>query len=113
MGGTTMGFFGFVFWMVVLCLAFRALGRWQRRRWMMAEPRGYSRPSGWYDSSEFYAARNPGIAPKRREKTEGQQEYIDALESRVSELEERLDFTERLLATRRDSEAPSATQLSS
>ena len=26
-----------------------------------------------------------------------QQQYIDSLESRVSELEERLDFTERLL----------------
>jgi hypothetical protein len=99
-----MGFFGFVFWMVVLCLAFRALGRWQRRRWMMAEPRGYGRLSGWYDSSEFYSPRNPGIAPKRREKTEDQKDYIDALESRVSELEERLDFTERLLAGRRETE---------
>jgi hypothetical protein len=103
-GGTAMGFFGFVFWMVVLCFAFRALGRWQRRRWLMAEPRGYGRPSGWYDSSEFYAPRNPGLAPRRQEKTEDQREYIDALESRVSELEERLDFTERLLSERRQTE---------
>jgi hypothetical protein len=32
------------------------------------------------------------------------QDYIDALESRVSELEERLDFTEQLLAERRQAE---------
>lgn len=91
-----MGFFGFVFWMIVLWLAFRACSRWQRRRWMAVGPRGY----GWYDSSEFYVPRNPGPAP-RREKSEDQQEYIDSLESRISDLEERLDFTERLLATRK------------
>ena len=32
------------------------------------------------------------------------QEYIDSLESRVSELEQRLDFTEQLLAERRQTE---------
>jgi hypothetical protein len=32
------------------------------------------------------------------------QDYIDALETRVSELEERLDFTEQLLAERRQTE---------
>jgi hypothetical protein len=73
---------------------------------MAVGPRGY----GWYDSSEFYAPRNRELAP-RREKAEDQQEYIDALESRISDLEERLDFTERLLATR---PAPqSASQVSS
>jgi len=34
---------------------------------------------------------------------EDRQDYIDSLESRISELEERLDFTERLLATKRES----------
>jgi hypothetical protein len=104
----TMGFFGFVFWMVVLCLAFKALGRWQRRRWMAVGPRGY----GWYDSGEFYVSRKPRLA-RSREKSEGQQEYIDALESRVSDLEERLDFTERLLASRQQAAAPTATPQSS
>lgn len=105
-----MGFFGFVFWMVVLCFAFRALGRWQRRRWMLAQPRGYGQAGGWYDSSEFYAPRNTGIAPRRREKTGEQREYIDALESRVSELEERLDFTERLLTERQHREGSAPVQ---
>jgi hypothetical protein len=44
---------------------------------------------------------------KGREKLPNQQEYIDSLETRVSELEERLDFTERLLAERRESAASS------
>ncbi|MFL5547813.1 MAG: hypothetical protein ACJ8AQ_09705 [Gemmatimonadales bacterium] len=33
---------------------------------------------------------------------EVRQDYIDSLESRISELEERLDFTERLLASRQE-----------
>ncbi len=44
------------------------------------------------------------MAPKPAPRSEAQQEYIDSLESRVSELEERLDFTERLLANRGEKE---------
>jgi hypothetical protein len=94
-----MGFLGFVFWLVVLCLAFRAWNRWQRRRWMAVGPAGYTRFNGWYDSSEFYAPRKREMPT--RDESRDQQEYIEALESRVSDLEERLDFTERLLADRR------------
>ena len=36
----------------------------------------------------------------RFEEAERQQSYIDALEARVTELEARLDFTERLVSTR-------------
>jgi hypothetical protein len=99
-----MGFFGFVFWMVVLCLAFRALGRWQRRRWVAVGPNGYRPQTGWYDSSEFYTPRRE-LNPKRKG-PDDQQSYIDALETRVSELEERLDFTERLLAERKETPSP-------
>jgi hypothetical protein len=101
----TMGFFGFVFWMVVLWLVFRMCIRWQRRRWMAVGPRGYGQVGGWYDSSEFYAPGKRRVAP-RREQSEDQREYIDALESRVSDLEERLDFTERLLASRQEEANP-------
>jgi hypothetical protein len=67
---------GWIFW-VPLILMFMMMRRrhWQRR----AEMREY-RP--------------------RFEEVERQQNYIDALESRVTELEARLDFTERLVATR-------------
>jgi hypothetical protein len=93
-----MGFFGLLFWLAVAWLAFRVMRRWG---YCASGPRGYGRmESGWYDSSEFYAPRNPQHAPSRGETSSNQQEYIDALESRVSELEERLDFTERLLSGR-------------
>ena len=93
-----MHFFGMIFWLVILLIAFRAFRR--RERWAMMGPRGYGRYGGWYDSSEFYTPRSRGIEPKSREQLQSQQEYIDSLETRVSELEERLDFTERLVAGR-------------
>ena len=97
-----MGFFGFLFWTIVLCFAFRALGRWQRRRWMTTGPQGYGPYNGWYDSGQFYGRHSRKLERKRRAVPEDQQAYIDALETRVTELEERLDFTERLLAERRE-----------
>jgi hypothetical protein len=87
-----MHFFGMVFWIVVLWFALRA---WRRSdRCVPAGPRGYW--PGWYrrDRYDVPAAPAPRGQPDRRD------EYIDSLETRVSELEERLDFTERLLAGR-------------
>jgi uncharacterized protein YceH (UPF0502 family) len=84
-----MGFFGFVFWMVVIWMIIRHMQRREGRRMVGAT-------SGWYDSGEFYSPRK---ARKQARKALGDQtQYIESLESRVSELEERLDFTERLLA---------------
>jgi hypothetical protein len=95
-----MGFFGFVFWMVVLWVAFRWWTRYERRT------AGYAPQNGWYDSGEFYGRRPRKLDRKLEKKlarsADDQQAYIDSLESRVSELEERLDFTERLLAERRE-----------
>jgi len=102
MGGKTMGFFGFLFWMAVIWFAVRTWRRWRRERWVTAGPRGHGSYSGWYDSSEFYSPRPREIAANGGEKLQDQQAYIDSLESRVSELEERLDFTERLLASRQE-----------
>jgi hypothetical protein len=93
-----MHFFGMIFWLAIIWIAFRAFRR--RERWAMMGPRGYGRYGGWYDSSEFYAPGRRGIEPKSREQLQDQQKYIDSLETRVSELEERLDFTERLVAGR-------------
>jgi len=92
-----MGFFGFVFWIVVVWMVIRYLQRREGRRMIGS---GGSLPnSGWYDSGEFY---KKGDKRKRARQVLGdQQEYIESLERRVSELEERLDFTERLLAERR------------
>ena len=75
-----MGFFGMLFWIAVIWLAVKAF-------------RGYAgcaRASGSFDRSY------------RSQPLDHQQPYIDALESRVAELEERLDFTERLVAGRQE-----------
>jgi hypothetical protein len=89
-----MGFFGMLFWIVVLWFVIRALHR--SDRCVAIEPRGYW--PGWYRRDRY------GMPDARAKRTrpDAQQEYIDSLESRLSELEERLDFTERLLADRQE-----------
>ena len=69
-----MGFFGLIFWIVVLPLVTR---RWRRRRW-----------ERWRDHQMRFRL------------VDDQQSVIDALETRVGQLEERLDFTEQLLNSR-------------
>jgi hypothetical protein len=94
-----MGFFGFLFWIAVLWFAFRAWRRWESRQMRRAR---YGSYDGWYDSGEFYGRRRGSPEAKQLQNVEEQQTYIDALERRVNDLEERLDFTERLLAERRE-----------
>jgi hypothetical protein len=86
-----MGFFGMVFWILVLWFAIRALRRSQR-----CAPVGPRSFPGWY-GRELHDPRE--VAPPAI-RSGDRQEYIDSLESRITELEERLDFTERLLAGR-------------
>ena len=87
-----MGFFGMLFWILVLWFAIKW---WRRSEHCVAVgPRGYW-PEGY--------RRHRYPMPERTEpspRVGDRQEYIDSLESRISELEERLDFTERLLANR-------------
>jgi hypothetical protein len=78
-----MGFYGMLFWFAVLWFAFRVF-----RSWSCGSRRG------WADRHV-----EPGDAP------EDQRPYIESLESRIAELEERLDFTERLVAGKRESVA--------
>jgi hypothetical protein len=74
---------GWLFWLVVGFLIWRlASSCGRRRRWERLGEGGASRVS--------------------REQ-EDQRSYVEALETRVSELEERLDFTERLIAGRKES----------
>jgi hypothetical protein len=96
-----MWFFGWMFWVVPLLL-FAALMRRRRwERWAMMGPRGYGP----------YGGRGPWQQPRWREQQapaprgdqDQQQAYIETLESRIAQLEERLDFTERLLEGRRES----------
>jgi hypothetical protein len=55
---------------------------WRRERWAMA---------------------GRGVSPRLERELDEQRVYVDGLERRVAELEERLDFTERLLAQRSES----------
>lgn len=93
-----MGFFGLVFWLAVAWFAFRAFRRWGY--FAAVGPRGYA--PGWYSRERYDAPMTHPSVPARSRK-DGQ-DYIDALETRVSELEQRLDFTEQLLAERRQTE---------
>ena len=90
-----MGFFGMLFWILVLWFVIR----WWRRseRWVAVGPRDYWADGYSRDPHRMAERSRPGPRVGDR------QEYIDSLESRISELEERLDFTERLLANRRES----------
>lgn len=92
-----MHFFGMIFWLALLWFAFRALRR--RERWAMMGPRGYA---PWWYSGGRYDPPRESEGPRERLRQGDQQEYIDSLETRVTQLEERLDFTERLLASRRE-----------
>jgi hypothetical protein len=69
---------GWIFWLLVAFLIWRFASRGRCRR---------------------------GHAPLRERREHEDSAYVDALETRVSNLEERLDFTERLLAGRREQTA--------
>jgi hypothetical protein len=79
-----MGFFGMLFWIAVFWLAYKAIKSWGGCG---------SREVG--DDQTF----------QRRDRDADQQAYVESLETRLAELEERLDFTERLLAEKRESAA--------
>jgi hypothetical protein len=91
-----MGFFGMLFWIAVLWFVIRA---WRRsERCAAIGPRGYA--PGWYAGSRSWY-RDSTPAPERT-RPDDREDYIESLETRLSELEERLDFTERLLAGRNE-----------
>lgn len=65
-----------------------------RRRW--EHPRRSRRSRQLEDAA---------VSPELANEVEAQRTYISDLEARVAELENRLDFTERLLSTRHQSES--------
>jgi len=93
-----------IFWVVALVFwasSMRRRHRWGRQ-WVMVGP-------GWYpahvlrDGEPVSARAARGVPSRTREERDAE---VEALESRIAELEQRLDFTERLLADRRK-DAPS------
>ena len=95
-----------IFWIVALVFwasSMRRRHRWGRQ-WVMVGP-------GWYpahvlrDGTEpASSARGARTVPSRtRDERDAE---VEALESRIAELEQRLDFTERLLADRHRGTSP-------
>ena len=78
-----------------------------RRRWAMGGPFGYA-PFGWGPWSD---ARNAQWAQQQQQQqvpaipqplAQPDRTLVESLESRIAELEQRLEFTERLMANRKD-----------
>lgn len=71
--------FAWMFWLMPFLLFVMMTKHWRRERWAMAAHRG---------------------SPRLERELDEQRVYVETLERRVADLEERLDFTERLLAGR-------------
>ena len=101
---------GWVFWVVIpffFFAFFRGGRRWgnpsmhrKMKRTMQQHIRAGARP----DDGDLDYKQDEELAEHRH--------YIDELEKRVAELENRLDFTERLLAGRRESVGQESQELS-
>ena len=72
--------FPWMFWFIPFLLFMMMTRHWRRERWAMARRAEYS--------------------PRLERELDEHRVYVDTLERRVAELEERLDFTERLLSKR-------------
>ncbi|HEY8258346.1 MAG TPA: hypothetical protein VIG08_11890 [Gemmatimonadales bacterium] len=83
--------FAWLFWLVAL---FFFVGFMRRRRWAMGY--GGCGGQGRFDR-----------APTMYRGQENQQSYVEELERRIADLEEKLDFTERLVSERREQRATS------
>ncbi|MBI4502397.1 MAG: hypothetical protein HY700_14705 [Gemmatimonadetes bacterium] len=86
-------------WFPILLLFL--FGPFRRRR--------YWRYQGWRESPPRPEGRSIEDSSKREEEQLRRDEQIESLETRVAELESRLDFAERLLAQRRENPALSET----
>jgi hypothetical protein len=82
------------FWLIALLIVFLMM---RRRHWGSWESHGWG-------SGRFGRA-NPAALGALERELEAQRDYVASLETRVLELEERLDFTERLLAGRQEASA--------
>jgi hypothetical protein len=94
-----------IFWLAVaLFFLFRFQRRQMRRRWAMWGPMGFS-PFGW---GPWGAARNtqwpeqPQVPAVPQPLAQPDRTLVESLESRIAELETRLEFAERLMANKKE-----------
>ena len=97
-----MWFFPMMFWFAVIFFFMHASRRRRWRRWAMMQEGAFG-PYGLYLAHERGLERGlarRGLTPPQRREPDDPA-LVEQLESRIAELEQRLDFTERLLAERR------------
>jgi hypothetical protein len=90
-----------MFWAMVFAFFFFASRRRRRiRRWEMAGPMGYAqyRQWGWSSHGDAEWTRQPPPAPAPQPLAQPDRTLVESLESRIAELETRLEFAERLMA---------------
>src|SRR3954467_15691298 len=94
-----------IFWLfVALFFLFRSQRRYVHRRWAMSGPWAYgpswgpwgaARDAQWTQERQLPVTPQPLAQPDRT--------LVESLESRIAELEQRLEFAERLMANRKES----------
>ena len=92
-----------IFWVFVMVMVLRATRYRRWRRWEMAHAGWGWGPPPWV--ADRWMRRSAGEPPRPSEpapRAAADPSYVESLESRIAQLEERLDFTERLLSGRRD-----------
>ena len=98
--------FPIMFWLVALLIYSIAVRR--RRRWARWSMLHSCRPAPYgylpyaHPWQPSYDDEPRGRRRRARERDAGDDSYVETLESRIAELEQRLDFTERLLGERRE-----------
>jgi hypothetical protein len=94
-----------IFWLAVaLFFLFRSQRRHMRRRWAMWGPMGYA-PFGWGPGGTVRNAEwteQPRMPATPQPLAQPDRTLVESLESRIAELETRLEFAERLMANRKE-----------
>mgnify|MGYP001466574452 CR=1 FL=1 len=89
-----------IFWMVMAFVVLTMISRRARRRQAGWGPGGPWEWSQWDERRRGRVDRSAPAEPRLQKQLADQQDSIETLESRINELENRLDFTERLLIGR-------------
>lgn len=95
-----------IFWLAVgLFFLFRMQRRSMRRRWAMGGPMGYA-PFGWGPwgnaRNAQWALQQPQVPAAPQPLAQPDRTLVESLESRIAELESRLEFAERLMANKKE-----------
>jgi hypothetical protein len=80
---------GWLFWIIAPFAFFWVFGGWRRR-------------TGWGRMRDRHRLPREAQDPELLKELDEQRTYIEGLEGRIAELENRLDFAERLIATSRE-----------